>query len=322
MFKLVEPELIKIPLSRLLKVEVPRFALRVIGIVEQYNPEELQIKELYDLLVAEKPNIDKLTDKYGPHPETEDLVNLRKMRALYISTIRFHLKVVIREDKSGVNRNVKTVREHLNHFFNNLEASKNEEMFNQKIVQFLDEVNRNAELQTAIATLKFTEHIDNLQMVHVEIQELIDVRLDTKSERLTESTAQLRESVLRATRNLIKQIEIAPLKHTDLDYEPLFVKLNLLMIEFRDLINKRALYNKRKAEGKKNGENDESTEGTTTTQSTESTENMSHRFTKERMNGNGLEEEPMNEEKATAPSSKTMQLPLSDDKEAQQVNAE
>ena len=30
----------------------------------------------------------------------------------------------------------------------------------------------------------------------------------------------------------------------------------------------------------------------------------------------------MNEEKATAPSSKTMQLPLSDDKEAQQVNAE
>ena len=63
MSKLTKTGLIKIPLSRLLKIEVPRLALRVIEIVEKHNPEELHIKEIFDLLVAELPNIQKLEDK-------------------------------------------------------------------------------------------------------------------------------------------------------------------------------------------------------------------------------------------------------------------
>lgn len=37
--------LLKISQSALLKIELPRFAQRVIGIVEEHNPEELQSKK-------------------------------------------------------------------------------------------------------------------------------------------------------------------------------------------------------------------------------------------------------------------------------------
>ena len=303
-----EKELIKIPLSRLLKVEVPRFALRLIGIVEEHNPEELQIKEIYDLLVAEKPNIDKLKDKYGPHPLTEELKEHRRMRALYVSSIRFRLKVVMREDKSGVDKNVKIVRNAVNLLVNNLDLSKNEEMINQKMAHFFTSIEEDVELEAAFETLGFTEYLDELQSVHSTIQELIYNKLSSISARPQETTAYLKKSVLTAVKNQIKQIEIASLKHTDLNYGALFGELNRLLIEYRDLINKRILFNKRRAENKAMDESGETTETSHTTHHTESARTIMH-LNADEVEMNGMETELVENEKAVALSSKPMQLP-------------
>ena len=149
MTTVTHPELMTIPFSKLLKVELSRFATRVIGIVERHNPEELHIKELFDLLVAEMPRIKTLKDKYGPRPLTEELRDLRKMRALYVSAIKFRLKVVIREDESGDNDDVKTVKYEIDHFLDSLKLSRNEEMFNQKVTQFYAAIENNEELSNA-----------------------------------------------------------------------------------------------------------------------------------------------------------------------------
>lgn len=313
MSKLTQPELIQIPLSRLLKLEVPRFALRMIELVDRHGPEELKIKELYDLLVAETPRINKLKDKFGPHLLTEELSSLRKMRSLRISEIRFRLKVVIREDKSGEDMNVKILNNELNHFFQNLESSKNEEMFNQKVAQFLDAVKGDTNLSNALNTLGFTDHLQKLQIVHTSIQEIISSKLVSISGRPQETTPELTKWVLRASKNLVKQIEIAPLKNPELDYEPLYSELNQLLSEYKVMINRRVLYNAKKAEAKLGNQ---STQTVVTNLIADSAEKMMHLGTEE-MDKNGQEVnqvkiEPVKNEKAAATSSKTMQLPLVD----------
>ena len=58
-------EITRLPYTRMLKSEVAELALSTIEIIEGGNPELLQIKPLFDLLVAKKPAIKKLSILYG-----------------------------------------------------------------------------------------------------------------------------------------------------------------------------------------------------------------------------------------------------------------
>ena len=229
--------LIGISYSSLLKIELPRFALRVLGIVENHNPEELQIKEIYDLLVAQKPNIAKLKDNDRKHPLTQDLSELRSMRSSLIGEIRYHLKVVIKKDKNGVDNNVRRVRDALNLFFNNLELSKNEEMFNQKVVQFYEAIDSSEELEDALTALDFQKDIDELRSVHANILELREERFINISQRSKDKTTDLIDSVLSTLMIMFKDLEVAPWRFPEIAYEPLFNELNDRLIYYRDLIN-------------------------------------------------------------------------------------
>lgn len=315
MKNLTQPELIQIPMSRLLKLELPRFAERFIAIVESHNPEELQIKEVFDLLVAETPSINNLIDRYGAHPLTKELRELQRMRVLRISEIRLRLKVVIREDKSGTSKNVEILNNELNHFFQNLELSRNEEMFSQKVSQFLAAVDANSELYTALESLNFIPLIDNLKLVHSDIQKVIHDRMVSISERTQKTTEELKAEVLSATRSLMKQIEIAPLINPDIDYAPLYNKVNQLLTEYKVLINRRVLFNKKKAGEKANNQ---SAQIAVANLDEDTAEEISH-LSAEEVDANWSEAEqpveikqPVEIEKAVATSSKTMQLPLVD----------
>lgn len=314
MIHLTQPGLIRIPFSSFLKLELPRFTLRVLDIVSSHNPNELKIQEMFDLLEAEKPRIARLKDKYGPHPMTLELNNLREMRKFYISSLRFHLKKAIKEMKSSHKDDVTLVSNELNHFFNNLDLSKNEEMFIQKITLFFEAIEVNENLESSFSTLGFMEQLNNLRQVHFSIKSLINRRLRSISERKGETTAQLRKHVIVATKNLIKQIEIAPFMNPDIDYTSLFNELNQLIAEYKIMINKRVLFNKRKAAGEIEGESAESTEFTTTKQLDESDDRMmplgKEFLNVEEVTKNGFGyEEPVEMKKATAMSSKTSQLP-------------
>ena len=306
MTTVTHPELMTIPFSKLLKVELSRFAMRVIGIVERHNPEELHINELFDMLVAEMPRIKTLKDKYGPHPLTEELRDLRKMRALYVSAIKFRLKVVVREDESGENVDVNTVKYEIDHFLNSLKVSRNEEIFNQKIIQFYAAIENDEELRNSLFSLEFGAHLDKLKAVHEDMQRVITARLVSIAQRPQETTAQLTKVVLTAIRNMIKHIEIAPLLNPRLDYAPLHSELNQLFFEYGHMISKRASINKRKAEKIEN-EQEESIEVIVTTELSEPVETVLPMNVDE-TSTNALETQLFGKENAVAMSSRIMQL--------------
>lgn len=302
MTQVAQLKLVKIPYTKLLKVELSRFAQRIIEIVENHNPEDQHIKELFDALVAETPRINNLKDKLGEHPLRKELRELRKMRALYISVIKLRLKVVIREDESGLNEDVKTVKYEISHFLNNLILSRNEEMFNQKITQFYAAIKNREELSNALASLKFAPHLEELKAVHAEMQRVINARLVSIAKRLQETTAELTKAVLTAIKNMIKQIEIALLLNPELDYAPLYNQKNQLFAEYRTIIKKRALFNKRKTE-KIDNQNDESIEETIPTELAEPTKMVLH-INAERVSANELQLQLLETRKTVTMSSK------------------
>ena len=260
MFEETKLELVKIPLSRLLKLELPQFAERVIGLIEKHNPEELQINEVFGLLKQEKPKIAQLVVRHGPHPITDELGKLREMRRLYVSGILYQLKVVMKEDKTGADSSVKLVKIEVQRFLDKLSLSRNDETINRKITQFYAEIEQSQVLEVAFDSLGFTDILDELQSIHSTIEELRDVRLVAISERPKVKTPALSKSVREALKVMFKEIEVAPIRNPEIDYEPLFDQLNGLLIEYRNLINNRVLFNKRKAEELENNEAGDSDE--------------------------------------------------------------
>lgn len=265
-------ELINVPYSAFSKLEMARFAVRLIEIIGSHNPEELKIKPIYDLLVAEKPRISKLKDKYGPHPLTAELNTCREMRRLRISAIRFQLKVVLKENKSDLSKELIIVRSKINHFLNNLNDSKNAEMYNQRIVHFFESIASNSELRAALTSLGFDKCLADLKEVHDDIEQLIIRKLTSIAERPQEKTAELVKKVTKAINIMTKQIEIAPYVNVDLDYEPLFNELNQFFTDFKNMVNKRLAFNKKKAEKSEDAKSDESVEISNTTSIEESFE--------------------------------------------------
>ena len=59
---------------------------------------------------------------------------------------------------------------------------------------------------------------------------------------------------------MTKQIEIAPYANVDLNYEPLFNELNQFFTDYKNMVNKRLAFNKKKEEKREDAESDESIE--------------------------------------------------------------
>ena len=91
----------RIGFSRLKKLEVQFLASSVIEIVEKYDPETLNIKEIFDKLVEQTPQIDLLRVAYGPHPITSDLNMLRTRRDAFAQDVINQMKTAERAKESG-----------------------------------------------------------------------------------------------------------------------------------------------------------------------------------------------------------------------------
>ena len=312
-------KLISIPYDRMLKLEVPQLAEQVIEIIEKYEPETLKIDGAYNLLTAKQDHIDKLYVWYRSHPLTKELNVLRKIRRMNLRSVLFHLQVVILNDVSGVDKSVNLVKSEIERFILDFNSGKNEEVKCRILTQFFAVIDGSEEIEDAMSTLKFSDKLDELRSTHSNILELSKNKLTNISYRPIEKTPFLKRSVLYSTKNMFQEIELAILKHPELDYRLLINELNVLLNNYANLINHRVLYNKRKAEeakdvetGETNGaevpENNEPDMTTTAIETLELTPKTLS-LDVEMMNGNGFGNNSAGNEKAVATPSKTLQLP-------------
>ena len=243
--------IIRVPFSRLLKLELPELAERVMRIVDKHDPKVLKIEEVFELLVDEQPQIDNLNARYGVHPLSIKLKPMREKLLLKVSRLKLDLNVASKSTTDLTKDAVIDLQLAIDRHLLKLRSSKNEAIMNRKIAQFLHEHSTSEKLQTAIEVLGFTAVIDSLQSAHTVVRELLDDRLALTSLRPKESSNEIADYVETALINLFKQIEVAQLKNKLVDYKPLIDELNDTLNVFRNLINIREANNKRKAEEKK-----------------------------------------------------------------------
>lgn len=241
-------EIKTISFQRLLKLELPQLAEKVIKKIEDHDPETLLINEVYDLLVAQKPNIENLKVAYGPHPITEQLLPLRKKRFMYAAAIVYRMKMAVREDIYPNSNDVIETRIFVNSYLLNLSSSKSEEVVAEKLTQFYRELDENPALEASTELYKLSEDIANLKSTDMAIRQLLKERADDISERPREKTSVLVRQIKKALKDMFKEIESAQLRNPLLDYSPLINQLNDILDHHRMLINMRATINKRRAE--------------------------------------------------------------------------
>lgn len=244
-------EIKKIPFWSLQKLELPAIARTVIEIIEDHNPEELQISKSLDLLVAQMPNIDLLKPPYGAHVLTEDVANAHSKCILYGQLIVYKMGVVVKAQSKKPTRATKKANLLVKKYLYQLALSKNYTIVHEKVDGFLKDIKSDIEASSAFTEFEFTQDLNNLQMALIEVKELLLERDTMISERSKLKTADLEKPIQKAMKDIFKHIEVAALTNTELDYAPLINLLNQTIVGVQNAVNSRLLYNKRKAEESK-----------------------------------------------------------------------
>ena len=264
----------RVAVSKLRKSEVSHIGDRVIGIVQKHNPELLQIEPLFGLLVAKQPEIEKLKIRHGVDHVRLALKPLREKLVLCASAIRLHLRTL---SKSHDEQDLLVLDTHINGYLRGLNASKNREELEDRINGFLKEVENNEELGEAIVDHGFMDFVDNLSMALKKVISTSAKRVDLISQRHKEPTKQIEDEILEAVELIFRELEIAPFRNTEVDYEPVINELDALMYLLRRKVVIRDARARRRREEKENQEvedgmneqEEESNESTATGASTE-----------------------------------------------------
>lgn len=251
-------EITRLPISKMQKLEVAEFAEEVIGVVHKYNPEEMQINAMYDLLVANKPLIAQLKVHYGVDPHRLDLKPAREKMMLLVSNIKLKVRLAT---KTNDPKDFHAIESAINSSLRYLYRCKNAKTVNQKIRGFLNDVETDEELQAAITQFDLLEDVMQLSSALDRVRELSSKSYKRTSSRIDVSAMEHMKAVYTAVEHVFNEIEMAHLLNPELDYSPLVGELNVLVGKYRRLIvirehNNRRLAALKKAEEEAMGDDD------------------------------------------------------------------
>ena len=239
--------ILKLDLFRLRMLEVQSLANSVIKIVEKHDPETLKIKEIFDKLVEQEPQIKNLKIGYRKHPITSELNDLRKRRNAFISGFIKRIETIDNGKVGGMEESVKVAKPLVIHYLQGL-ARKTEIDIAQTIIQFSELVAEDEKLATALSTLNLIPDLDNLRSVNHAIMTKTGTRVEENSRKSKIKTSDRVLDIKIAIGNLFKQIEVAQLKHEELDYNPLIDELNEKIALLIAILRSRSSYYQKKAE--------------------------------------------------------------------------
>lgn len=290
-----------IALSRLLKLELPQLAKGVLQIVEKHEPEVLLIESALNDFESLKPAIESLIVSYGPHPITEQLEPLRKQRILYATAISFQVRGLVSGYIEGTEDHIVVAKAASNRYLHRLRGN-NEEVINERVEQFLKEIELNLELGDAVEALGFMKLIDGLKLAHMNLRRLLASRNASISKRDKGVTPVSSKVIRDGLTLLFMRITAAMHDNRELDYSPLVNELNEKLIRYKGLIKSRETILRKKKSAP-----------STDDESIESARVMpSMRLA----SVGGFEYDHQDQKKTVAPSSKHMQLPSTNNNEA------
>ena len=223
------------------------FARSIIEIIERHNPERLKIKEIFDLLVAQKANINLLMETHGPHPVTQQLKPVRKNYYMHAQAIVYKMKLAVKLNAGDLTYPILEAEAIANDYLHGLVQSKSEAVMISRVRGFLEVIDSDDEVKATFASFGLMREIEELRHAHTTLQELLMKRTQSISERPRLNKRETAAPVIKTLKYMFIEIELAQLINKELDYEPLFNELNEIIGEYKNRVKRRQLHNKRKA---------------------------------------------------------------------------
>ena len=244
-------ELKKVPYTKLLKLELPELATSVIRVIKKHDYENLLINDVFEQLRGHERQIDQMSTRYGVNPFTAKIALGNEKVIMYVGALKFRLRVINKEFKPEMQAHASVFEQAFHEHFYKLGKSPNNSVIHRKVAKFLQELIVNVELMTAVAALSLNDAIDDLSETLSTVLLLTDSKAVFDAQRTQESTGDSEDHLIFMLKVVFKQIEVAMVKNTELDYSSLFNELNEVINVYRSNIRRRKISNKRKAEQKK-----------------------------------------------------------------------
>ena len=237
----------RISLSKVLKLELSGLINAVIDVMESNDMDALRLQANLDMLYQLKPLMRMLESPYGPHPITETLNNQKKRRVELAAVISGQMDVLVKADYANDRKFIKITEPNVRRSLLKLRKFDFDSI-SEKLDQFFRRIDKEAELKTAFNHLGFQNYLDELYEVNTSCQQLLLDRNESISQRPKVNCKLIQKYGETALRNLFEHIELCQILYPDADYTNLISGLNTILVQYSREINRRATYNKKRAE--------------------------------------------------------------------------
>lgn len=228
-------KILRLDLSRIRKSDFKTTYESVIETAEKYNPEELHISETLNKMKEALPQVDNLNVAELKSPLTETLNENCRLRNKYVVSILMQLKAQLRTDDEASTQAVKKVFPLAERILTKF-SRKNFTTQYALAKQFITEVESNNDLKLAMTTLGMDVAFSKLKAMQQKVNTTDHSRRTMKTVRKRIDTKNDKRELYKLMCNLFVAIEGATLEYPTLNYEPLIIELNDVILKQRTKI--------------------------------------------------------------------------------------
>jgi len=251
---------IPITFSRLWKNEFRDLVNLVVEFLIQYNPVTMDLKFVFDLLVAAQAALLQLHVPYGAHPKTEVLKDKRKKRSKLARAIVAQVRV-LKQANAVVNIPYLDVLAPFVDRYLSPVIDSNSSTMTDVLKEMFTALDDDALVQEAITHLNLQSRFDELKTLQTGFTQTFIQRSNMQAERNDVVTMEVRANAELMLTKLLNEIELMQMKHPELDYNPLIKNLNNTFSFYMSQVKTRSTTNQKQIAAKSKV----STNNTTTT---------------------------------------------------------
>lgn len=235
----------KIPFMRFHKSEFRLLVKEVLAVVNQFTPLIVFIKTMFDRLKVADEQLDTLEVRYGKHPDTTELVNVRTKSLNLMKSILSYVKSLKQANLESEANDVDQVNTFVTQYLKPIvKADWSDRTFN--LDKMFAALSSDTNLQTAIEKLNLKLRFDELQGLMVNQDSLKKSRKESLMRRKKVNTAEIRTEATINLQELFAAIELAQIEHPELDFSEMINGINQSVEYYTTQAKNRSTRNKKK----------------------------------------------------------------------------
>lgn len=227
-----------ITFPRLWKSEFRDLVTKVVEIVNNQNPDALDLRFLYNQLTIALAGLQQMHMPYGKHPLSSNVTELRTKRKKLVRAVVAQIRALQLTnavyDVPQLEIIAPFVKRYLSAIVNS-NSSKTTDTLNE----MFSVMSTDQSVNDAIINLNLRNYFEELRLLQGSFAQTVSERSSSRSVRQKVNTSEVRTTAETALNNLLKEIELMQLKHTEMDYNPLINSINELFASYSTQVKSR-----------------------------------------------------------------------------------